>query len=273
MTLFADASSEPRGAEYALLGVPYDATSSYRSGSRFAPDCIRRASYNFESFSLEHRRVFRGLYDAGDLDPVFSPGEMGELVHDTVASLRTSGMVPITLGGEHSLTPHAVRAVRPDIVVILDAHMDFRDSYLGERESHACAARRVSEVVGIEHVVVVGVRSASEEEVKDAEAMGLRYHPSWEVRERGIGDILIPILRECRSVYLSVDMDAMDPGVAPGVGNPEPFGLSAMDVKTAINIVAKKAAGMDIVEVSPPYDNGNTCALAARLVQELLYSR
>jgi agmatinase len=270
---FADAVAKYEEARIALFGVPYDRTCSFRGGSRYAPRAIREASYNFESYMMDHQRDIREVpvADLGDT-PAFGPStEMVEGVTKMASDVVRAGKIPIVMGGEHSLAPAVVRAFPKDVGVIgIDAHLDFRDQYLGDQWSHACSARRIADHVGAEHVVYMGVRSYSQEEREDHERLGLMYISVYDIHERGIRAAteraLTAIGRD--KVYLTIDMDGVDPAYAPAVGNPEPFGLLPIQVKTVISKLAPDLVGMDLNEVSPTWDFGQTSLLAARLVRE-----
>tara|TARA_Y100001968_G_C19357424_1_gene717955 strand:- start:715 stop:1419 length:705 start_codon:yes stop_codon:yes gene_type:complete len=210
--------------------------------------------------------------DWGNLDLTENQEDNEKALYDLVSKIVNSNKFPVGLGGEHSLTPSAVRALHdkyPTLaVVILDAHLDFRKEYEGNERSHATVTRRVSDIVGIDNVRPIGIRSVSQSEIAEARAIGLRFiETGWtEVREYlsdAIEDLEGP-------VYLSLDMDAIDPGFAPGVGTPEPFGMTPYEVLQTINFFADRIVGFDCVEVCPPHDNGNTSALAARLTRHLV---
>jgi agmatinase len=266
---FADANSSFNDAKFVVLGVPFDATSSFRSGSRFAPNRIREASYNFESYLMEHDIDLTDIpfHDAGNLDEYGNVDEMIKNVEEKIKKILPK--FPILIGGEHSLTIGAVKPFRDVSVVFIDAHLDFRDEYLGIKNSHACVSRRVSEIVGIENVFSIGIRSFSREEKNDAEKMGLKYFSSSDVKEKGVESV-IKNLDLKKKVYLSLDMDGIDPSFAPGVGNPEPFGLTPADVVKCIKILSGRLIGFDIVEVCPNYDKGNTSLLGARIIRDLI---
>lgn len=269
--LFADAG--PReGAQAALFGVPYDGTASFRPGARLGPQAIRQASYNFETYHLDLGVDLEGarFTDLGNLEEFGSSEAMGKGVTRYVEDLASEGLFPLAMGGEHSLTPPCVRALGPAAFVVLDAHMDFRDAYLGDPNSHACVTRRVTDHLGGDRAVVLGLRSASKEEKEAADRLGLRYVPASQIREKGI-EVALAVLEELpERVYLSLDMDAIDPAYAPAVGNPEPFGLAPLEVKRVIEALGERMVAFDLTEVSPPWDHGETAALAARLVREVL---
>lgn len=270
--LFADAIPDAEEASLVIFGVPYDGTSSYRPGARFAPHAIRQASYNFETYHPD-LKVDLGdatFADAGDLPEVGRSEVLVETVEEAASSYVASGRRTLALGGEHSLTAPLVGAHEDVTVVILDAHMDFRDEYLGDPHSHACVTRRVVDQVGVERTLVVGVRSFSKEEAADVAAMGLPHVSATQIVEEGLEDVLSTLEDRPDPVYLSLDMDALDPAYAPAVGNPEPLGLTPRHVVEIIQALGSRIQGFDVTEVSPPWDQGITAALAARLAREVL---
>ncbi|MGC8562427.1 MAG: agmatinase [Thermoplasmata archaeon] len=265
---FCDSSDSYDDSKYVIFGVPFDSTVSFRSGAKLAPNEIRKASYNMESYSV-YRGIDTknsGVYDQGDIDEYHKPEEMTEEVYSVVDGIVSDHKFPIMMGGEHSITYGAIKRIRSKVIFI-DAHTDYRDSYMGDKLSHACVARRVSEVVGKENVVSIGIRSVSPEEVKEGTQ---RYFTSFEVNSDRKN--LKSFLNEfCRSpVYLSIDFDGFDPAYAPGVGTPEPFGLNPMIVMDILDSVGNNLVGLDINEITPLYDNGNTSMLAARIIQEVV---
>lgn len=277
---FADANAPLKGAQFVLLGVPFDATSSFRPGAKFAPNAIREASWNFETFNLEHRVDLADIdvHDSGNLEDFALPEDMLKEVHSAVECILENGSFPIVLGGEHSLTPGIVAALREKKdfgIIVFDAHMDFRDEYLNVRNSHACATRRSADIVGPEAIVPMGVRSVSRDEIEDIEKNfkdRFHYIDAFEVRRIGIEAALKRALKWIgrKNIYLSLDMDALDPAYAPGTGTPEPFGLTTWDLREAVRMLAHRLIGFDIVEIAPNYDNGNTAALGARIVREVI---
>ncbi len=272
---FSDADAKYEDARIALFGVPYDRTCSFRGGARFAPRAIRQASWNFESYMMDHGRNIREVpvADLGDT-PSFGPSsEMVQGVSKMAADIVGAGKIPIVIGGEHSLAPAVVRAFPKDIGVIgIDAHLDFRDSYLEDKWSHACSARRCADHVGVEHVVYTAVRSFSEEEREDLARLGLTFVSVYEIHERGISAATEHALKaiDRDKIYLTIDIDGIDPAYAPGVGNPEPFGLVPLQVKRMLHILGPHLIGMDLNEVSPAWDFGQTSLLAARLIREAI---
>ncbi len=277
-TTFADAVAPYPDARFVVLGVPFDRTTSFRPGARFGPDSIRQHSWNFESYDLETGIDLADVpvHDLGNTDEFGSASEMVESVRGEVAKIYADGKVPIVLGGDHACAPPCVEAFPsggPSIgVLYLDAHLDFRASYLGDPRSHACSSRRMLERVGARNIVVLGVRSVSREEVDDNRSIGMPTVTAHEIARDGIEasvDRALGMLKTDR-VYVSLDIDAIDPAFAGATGTPEPFGLTPRDVKLVLDRVAPRLVGFDVMEVSPPYDQGNTSALAARLVREAI---
>ena len=271
---FADAEASFNDARFIFYGYPFEGTACFRKGTAKAPDEIRRHSYNFETYLMELGVDLSdvALNDYGNLELTKDQGKNESLVTDLVTKIVDGGKFPIGLGGEHSLTPPAVKAVQAKypnlIVVILDAHLDFRVEYENNPRSHATVTRRVSEIVGADRVCSIGIRSVSQAEISEARGIGLKFIESgWTELREYLADLIDDL---DGPVYLSLDMDAIDPAFAPGVGTPEPFGMTPYEVIQTINFFADRIIGFDCVEVCPPYDNGNTSALAARLTRHLV---
>ena len=267
--VFADADSSFEEGEFIIFGVPFDGTCSFRKGAALAPRSIREESYTYETYLFEHEIDLETVpfHDLGDVKCQGLQDMIGG-VGTTVERILKVNKFPIIMGGEHSLSPPAIRKFQEVGVVILDAHLDFRNEYLDEFNSHACATRRISELVGIDKVITIGIRSMEKREKEDADSLKLNYVDARRLKGRGIEKVLENIKWD--KIYLSIDMDFFDPSYAPGVGNPEYFGFSPEDAKECVNILAPRLAGFDICEASPPYDSGNTCSLAARLIREVI---
>lgn len=274
----ADAHSDIEDAAFFTLGVPYDATASFRRGAHQGPAAIRHASYNFETWLMELGLDLEDVpvHDAGDVPEVFAPSEMVDLVDQVVSGMLGNGRVPILLGGEHNATEGAVRALarcHEDMgVLVLDAHLDFREEYLGEPRSHACVTRRCSEVVGLDRIAVLGIRSLSAEELGAARDGDLAFASADRVVEEGLPDVLADLLGHLGAgpLYLSIDLDVLDPSHAPGVQNPEPWGLAPRDLRHVLDVVAPRLVGLDLMECAPVHDGGQTAALAARLLRHAI---
>lgn len=248
-------------ARVAILGVPLERTVSYRGGPGQAPTAIRLASDSIELYShLFHCDLAGlGVCDLGDVDPHLSLEEMLAVTEKEAARVLKAGKGIVVLGGEHTVALPAVRAARemgPVQVVALDAHTDLRDEYGGERVAHATVLRRVSEVA--DRLMIVGARSFF-----GAEAGEPFFAQPQEIRER-----LDPRL----PVWLTLDLDALDPSLCPGVTNPEPGGLGYPEVIGIYRMLSLfHVLGMDIVELAPPFDPSGVSAItAAKLVLEAI---
>jgi agmatinase len=277
-TTFADAHASFEDAEFVIAGVPFDRTTSFRPGARFGPDSIRLHSWNFESYDLETGIDLADapVHDLGNAEEFGSAEDMVRSLREEIGPVYAAGKVPIVFGGDHACSPPIVEAYpasAPSLgVLYLDAHMDFRDSYLGDRRSHACSSRRILEKVGSRNVVVLGVRSVSREEMEANQSIGMAYVTAHEIAKDGIQSAVQRALNMLKTerIYISLDIDAIDPAYAGATGTPEPFGLTPRDVKYILGQAAPRLAGFDIMEVSPHYDNGNTSLLAARLAREAI---
>lgn len=267
---FADADASYEDARYAAFGVPYDGTTSFRPGTRFGPRAIREVSFNFESYDpatgIDLSLV--PVTDLGDLAVSRLPEEVVDQVADVVGDIVGDGKVPVMLGGEHTATVGAVRAVRPEVYVVCDAHLDLRDELDGTPYSHGCVTRRILE--SVEDVVIIGARSGDREQF-EAAAEETRLYTADTVRERGITAVLAEVLDEIaeRKAYLSIDADAIDCCLTPGLGTPEPFGMTPLDIREVVRTLAPRVAGFDYVEVAP-FDSGQTAAVAAQMVREFI---
>lgn len=268
---FADAGATFEDAEFVICGIPFDRTSSYRPGARLAPNAIREASYNFETYLFEHEVDLQDIpiHDMGNVEECGAPDEMVMVVKGVADRVVSAGKFPVFMGGEHSTTIPLVKAFRDIGFISIDAHLDYRDVYLGMRFSHACVTRRVAEHLGKENVVVFGVRSMSADERSGSLP---RYVDAFRIREIGLErafrEAVDGIIEE--GIFLSLDIDGIDPAFAPATGTPEPFGLTPSEVKRCIGMVGDRLVGFDVTEVSPPYDEGNTAALAARMMRETI---
>ncbi len=267
---FIGAAATPVRNGFALFGAPFDGTASFRAGSRFGPDAIRAASDGLETYSPRLNADLDDI-DYADMGNVVTgfgrPERALEAVERAVDEVLAMDAVPVMLGGEHSLTAAAVRAVRrhfDDLVVIqLDAHADLRGDYLGEPNSHACAMRRCLDI-GVE-LVQFGVRSGTREEWQ-----WMRSHDTLHDIERladRLGLLTAPI-------YLTVDIDVFDPAVVPGTGTPEPGGIRWVEFEEIIDALGCSetcVVGFDVMELAPSQDpSGASSIVAAKIVRELL---
>ncbi|MEM2840681.1 MAG: agmatinase [Candidatus Bathyarchaeia archaeon] len=276
-TPFAGFTRSIDEATYVVVGVPYDRTSTYRSGSRFAPSKIREASANMETYSLRSGVDIENvpIFDAGDLNVVEDISETLRRIQLVVREIYTKSKVPIILGGEHTITYGSLQVFDSDVgVVDFDAHLDLRDEYMGCRVSHATHMRRLAERFGPDRIVQVGTRAVSKEELDYARSSGLKFYSTYEVRERGpeeISRLVNSNLKNFRFRYVTIDMDVLDPAYAPGVGNPEGDGLEPQTViKILQSMAGSDIVGVDLVEVCPDYDNGVASAQAVKILFETI---
>lgn len=267
---FADADASYEDARYVIFGVPYDGTTSFRPGTRFGPRSIREISFNFESYDPATGIDLFDLpvTDLGDLAVSRLPEDLVGQVADVAGDIIRDGKVPVMLGGEHTATVGAARALEPDIYIVCDAHLDLRDELDGTPYSHGCVTRRILDTV--EDVVIIGARSGDREQFEIAAEM-TRLYTADTVRERGIAAVLQEVREHIagRRAYLSIDADAIDCCLTPGLGTPEPFGMTPLDIREVVRALAPYAAGFDYVEVAP-FDSGQTAAVAAQMVREFI---
>ncbi len=271
---FLGAVTDRERARAVLVGVPMDFTVTARPGARLAPQRIRAVSDVLEEYSLELDAALADhpFHDAGDATVTWGNAAATLAnVREIVAGVAAEGRVPCLLGGEHLLTLAAVEALRsrhPELVVVqFDAHADLRDSYAGETLSHATVMRRVAELLPPGRVYQFGVRSATPEELAWARGR-TRVFP---------GEVLGPlreVLPELRRfpLYVTVDVDVVDPAFAPGTSTPEPGGVTAREILAAVAALRGcQVVGFDLVEVCPPCDPADVAAvLGARIVRDAL---
>ena len=273
-----------RGTDVAIIGAPFDDGVSHRSGARFGPRAIRQAQYTSGSINslqlgVEPFEVL-DVVDAGDANIVPALLERGHaMIYRKVAEVARTGAIPIIFGGDHSITWPAATAIaevrRPGSIGIVhfDAHADTADVDRGVLAGHGTPMRRLIEsgAVAGRNFVQVGLRGywPPVEVFEWMQANGLRYHFMTEIEERGSEAVIADAIREALdgpdSIYLSLDIDVIDPGLAPGTGTPEPGGMLTREVLRAVRQIvgAVDLCAMDIVEVSPPYDQAETTAMAA----------
>jgi agmatinase len=259
---FPGARTARERASYAVVGAPLDVSTSFRPGARFGPRRVREFAAPFDDYDPATGYAFTecGVHDAGDVRAWDDAGEYLEFLEGQLTDLVEEGVVPLTLGGEHTVTAAAVRACQPDVYVCLDAHLDLREQYAGNPLSHATVTRHVLPVV--DRVVLLGVRAGSEAEYERADRPEVTLVPpedvpNWEPDIDG-------------TAYLSVDIDAADPGFAPGTGTMEPFGLTPREMRRVVRAVAPDCVGCDVVEVNDR-DDGQAAALAAKLLRGFVF--
>jgi agmatinase len=283
---FPGATASRAEADYVVAGAPLDVSTTFRPGTRFGPERIRRFARTFDDYDRTTGRRFSecGVHDRGEVRawddaPAYLAWLAGEL-RDVVAD----GAVPLLLGGEHTVSAAGVNAVGPDVFVCLDAHLDLRSDYDGNEYSHATVTRRILDRVGagvddgtgtgetdgddsgVEEAIVLGARTGSPAEWDRAEAPDVTV-----VAPEAVPDFDLEARLSGRRAYLSVDVDAADPGFAPGTGTPEPFGLAPREMREVVRTAAPSAAGFDVVEVNDR-DDGQAASLAAKLCRAFVYA-
>ncbi|BAB65332.1 agmatinase [Sulfurisphaera tokodaii] len=259
---------------FVIIGLPLDITSSFRPGSRFAPSTIREYAQFIEFYSIRTGIDMGevGFNDVGDV--VMHPSDVEENIRrisDVTSYFAEKGKIIIGIGGEHSVTVGTVRGIKPDCVLSIDAHLDLRDEYMGYKYDHACVMRRISEQ-GVK-IMEIATRAVSKEELDYANKNGIAYLTPHQIRLLGVRETAKKIVnnfRDCEKIYVTYDMDGIDPAYAPGVATPEPEGLDPTTVLDIISlIIDKRVVGFDVVEVSPPHDpSGITSVLGARIILE-----
>jgi len=258
----------------AIIPVPYDSTTSFRSGSRDGPEAMITASYSLEDydFELELDVSEIGIHTTGAIEPhMAGPGPMTERIKSVVGDYLTMGKTIGLLGGEHSITIGSVQAhveAYPDLSVLyLDAHADLRNEYMGTPFGHASAARRVYECCPI---ALAGIRSMCQEEHDFIRENNI---PVWYWDPNSLNSSWESILDSLSgSVYVSVDLDVLDPALMPAVGTPEPGGLTWHQLVSLLGIVgeSRRIVGFDVCELAPA-DGPPACSYtAAKLVYKLV---
>jgi len=267
-------------ADYVVLGVPFDVTSTYRTGARFGPNAIRQASLNIETYSFRVGMDIEDLrlHDLGDLHVSMSTEKTLERIELVVREILEAGKTPVAIGGEHTITLGIVKGLggraSKTAVVSFDAHLDLRDEFMGLKVSHTTFMRRMDEDVKPAKIVEVGTRAVCKEELAYARKAGIEFFTAQQIRSDG-GEQIVKRLKEklaeYKIVYLSIDMDVLDPAFVPAVQNPEPEGL---EPHTLLDILCglcdNRVMGFDVVEVAPNYDQGVSAIQAAKTIFEVL---
>ena len=264
-------------AKAVIYGMPMDYTVSFRPGSRFGPGRIREASIGLEEYSpyLDRHLEEVAYHDAGDiLFPFGNAAKSLDLIEGYLDKLLKDGKFPLGLGGEHLVTWPVLKAfhkVYPDLALIhIDAHADLREQYEGEVLSHSTPVRKACGLMGAENVYSFGIRSGMREEFEFAKTSGMTLEKY---------DVVEPLKKYLpelagRPVYVTIDIDVLDPAYAPGTGTAEAGGISSKELLEAIHLIAKSdlnVVGADLVEVAPPYDSGEQTSIAAsKFIREML---
>ncbi|MEM3078009.1 MAG: agmatinase [Nitrososphaerales archaeon] len=258
-----------------IFGVPFDSTVTFRPGARFGPNAIRQAYMNIEVYSLflDVDLESLSLLDLGNLKLTNDVDDMVYSVEKVVEELVQEGVTFGILGGEHTLTFGTYLSMPKDTaLIIFDAHLDLRDEFAGLKLSHATFLRRLTDKVGTESIIHIGSRAASKDEWKIADKIRLSLISLQTIQTIPNAEmLLLDFLKDFENVYVSIDLDVLDPSFAPGVGNPEPDGLSLHKLLEFLySLKGKRIIGFDIVELTPLYDSGITAVVAAKLMNEII---
>lgn len=262
----------PNNSEWIMIGVPFDGTCSFRPGTRFAPEQIRVASRGIETYSPYFNKDLDDIsfYDAGEIDlPFGNTQRVLDMVYDVTREVLVAGKKYFGIGGEHLVSYPAIKAYYekyPDLYVVhFDAHTDLRDEYLGEPLSHSTVIKKVADLIGFDNLSQVGIRSGESYEFEL-----MKKHNTLVKSAEDFRDILSGI--KGRPVFITLDLDVLDPSVLPGTGTPEVGGFSFSELMSYFKVLAdSNIVGMDMLELSPFLDtSANSTVAAAKVAREML---
>ncbi len=266
-------------ADYVILGVPFDGTSTYRTGARLAPLAIREASLNIETYSFRSGIDLEDLkiHDLGDLHVAGEVNETLERLEKVAKELLETRKLPVFIGGEHTITLGIMRTIgRNASIISFDAHLDLRNEYMGVTTSHTTFMRRIHEQIHPIRLIEIGTRAVCREELEYAQKSDIHFITKRQISTDGVERTLKTIeklLANTEKIHLTIDMDVLDPAFAPGIQNPEADGLAT---STLLNLLCglcnQRVTALDLVEVAPNYDNGTAAIIAAKALFEALCS-
>lgn len=272
MTDFGGAIKKSKEFDVALLGVPFDEKSCYLRGAALGPQAIRAASTSkaisaWTEYGVDLEKETTWV-DLGDVDVTGEFFEVFSRIETSVLEILERNAIPVVLGGDHSITYPIVKAFAKKFgsldVLHFDAHPDLYDELYGDRYSHACPFARIAEEGLVQNIVQVGLRAVSGEHREKARALGIRMIEMKNIQN-------IPALSFSNPLYISFDIDALDPAFAPGVSHHEPGGLSTRQAIQIIHALEAEIVGIDVVEVNPQQDQtGITAAAAVKIIMEIL---
>jgi len=267
-------------ADYIVFGVPFDVTSTYRTGARFGPTAIRQASLNIETYSFRTGIDVEDLklHDLGDLHMSTDTEKTLERTKLVVKDILEAGKTSIIIGGEHTITLGVVKGLgakaSKTVIVSFDAHLDLRNEFMGLKLSHTTFMRRINEEANPARIIEVGTRAVCKEELAYAKEAGIDFFTAQQIRTEGSEQIAKQLkekLAKYKNIYLSIDMDILDPAYAPAVQNPESEGIETHTLLDLLhNVCDKRVIGFDVVEVAPNYDQGTSAIQAAKVIFEIL---
>ena len=257
-----------------IFGVPFDSTHSYKPGCRFGPDVIRDAFNNIEVFHPQFQVDLEtvNIKDFGNIQHTVVAKEMLGMVEKITTELRKTDKLLVILGGEHLLTLGSYMSFPKETgYVVFDAHYDLRDEYANTKLSHAAYLRRIVEERGADNIVHVGARSFVKEELEFLTKHKINSISDKEIRLGNATRLLKDAISSFDKLYVSIDLDVVDPAFAPGVGNPEAVGITSRELFDMItSLENKKIVGSDVVELKPSFDNGSTSSLAAKMISTII---
>lgn len=257
-----------------VYGIPFDSTHSFRPGTRFGPDAIRLAFNNIEIFSTRFNVDLESVNveDLGNTKHTVVAAEVLDMIGKITSELVLRDKQIIILGGEHLITYGTYMSFPKDTgYIVFDAHYDLRDEYADIKLSHAAYLRRIIEKRGADNIVHVGARSFVKEELAFKTEHNVRTITDKDIRDGKGPKLVKDALSTFNKVYLSIDLDVLDPAFAPGVGNPEAMGITSRELFDMVYAMENNIIRcMDIVELCPPYDNGATASVAAKLMAEVI---
>lgn len=261
-------NADYKSSDIVILGMPFDGTVSYRPGSRFAPEMIRLASWGLETYSpyFETDLEEVNFHDIGDLEfPLGNTCKSLELIKENVEQIYTDKKKVLGIGGEHLITLPTIQALSKfykDITVVhFDAHTDLRKEYLGEELSHSAVMYHIGKLIGFENIKQIGIRSGMKEEFD----LMKKYKTKLDFPEQ------LSKLKN-KNIFVSIDLDVLDPSIMSGTGTPEAGGLTFNELMEWIKeLKGLNIIGADVVELAPDYDaSGVSTAVAAKVIRELL---
>lgn len=255
-------------SDIVMLGMPFDGTVSYRSGSRFAPEQIRLASWGLEDYSPRFDKHLEDVnfHDVGDLEfPLGNTYKSLDLIEENVEQIYKDGKRVFGIGGEHLVTLPEIKAVAKfykDLAIVhFDAHTDLREEYLGEEMSHSAVIRHASKIVGAENIKQIGIRSGMKEEWEF-----MKKHNTLIHEYSGLDEL------KSKKLFVTIDLDVLDPSVMSGTGTPESGGMQFNELMGWFKYLKNfDIVGADVVELAPDYDtSGVSTAVATKVIRELL---
>lgn len=258
-----------------IFGAPFDGTTSFRPGTRFGPNAIRQEFYGLETYSpyLDEDLNNYNLFDGGDLDlPFGNTSKALQIIYDKTKKIISDNKIPFLVGGEHLVSYSSIKAVfekYPELILLhFDAHADLRDDYMGEKFSHATVIRRVCDMLGDNRIYQFGIRSGEKSEFE------------WGYKHTILEKFTVNSLEKYmdkfknKKIYITIDLDVLDPSIFPGTGTIEPGGINFKELLSVIKKVNPlDIVGADVVELSPHYDtSGTSTAVACKIIRELVLS-